>query len=239
MVVPGTDDTGWPALEPSASVAGRLFVLAVDLDRGSPDPALLSAEEHARAARLRDDHLRRRRLVAWTTLRRVLGRCLDRDPATVEILRDARGCPSLRDGEVSFSLSHSGGTALVALAPSGPVGVDVEAGTRLASVDELAARVFAATESAAFLALPSSQRRAAFLTAWTRKEAALKALGLGLPAGMEHVWIAGEPPRLIGDFSRLPGLAALQVEDLPPIANAAAALAHASGDRPLCRRWCD
>ncbi|HEY0277802.1 MAG TPA: 4'-phosphopantetheinyl transferase superfamily protein [Solirubrobacterales bacterium] len=89
-------------------------------------------------------------------------------------------------GRLSFNLSHSGGLALVALAPGGiDVGVDVERIKERRDLARLAARWLPAADALAIAAAPSAERPALFYSAWTRHEARVKCTGVGL---------AGQPP---------------------------------------------
>lgn len=215
-----------------------VLVVAVELDVVAPDAALLSDHERARADRLRDPLLQRRQRAAHQVLRQVLAWWLGGLPHEVPIVSDERGKPAVRDQPVTFSLSHSGGWALIAVAAEGQVGVDVELGERLREVDLLAERLLAPADLAAFRMLPAERKTVAFLTTWVRTEAALKAIGLGLPGGMEHVQISESPLRLHGDFTRLPQLASLHLHDLPEIGGGVAALAQGPHRRvPACRAW--
>ena len=77
---------------------------------------------------------------------------------------------------VSFSVSHSGGLGLIAMAGADRrIGVDVERSRRQLDFRALAERFFHPDEVAAI-----GSRRDAFFRCWTRKEAVVKALGLGL-----------------------------------------------------------
>src|SRR5204863_518086 len=89
------------------------------------------------------------------------------------------------DLPLRFNLSHSAGWAMFALAWDREVGVDLESAARLTrNVDgltALATRVLSTRELAIWRALPdTAAREAAFLRAWTRKEAYAKATGQGL-----------------------------------------------------------
>ncbi len=85
-------------------------------------------------------------------------------------------------GRLSFNLSHSGGLALVALAPGGvDVGVDVERIKQRRDLARLAARWLPEADARAVAAVP--RRRAGervFYAAWTRHEARVKCTGVGL-----------------------------------------------------------
>jgi 4'-phosphopantetheinyl transferase len=232
-------DGSWPPLEPDRRpVPDAVLVVAVDLDGMDADASMLDEHERRRAERFRDPRLRRRHVAAHHALRRLVGWWLEVPPQAVIIVTDPRGKPALGDRRLSFSLSHSGGWALIALTADGMVGVDVEFGERLHDVDQLAGRVVDQDALGAFSALPQERRTAAFLTTWVRKEAALKAIGLGLPGGMEHVRIGHDPLRLRGDFIHHPDLARLHLHDLPAVDGAAAALCQGPDLRTLmCRAW--
>ena len=78
------------------------------------------------------------------------------------------------------------------------MGVDVEAGARLARPLARAERFFAAEEAAALQALPDDAQRERFLARWAAKEAVLKARGVGLAGALAGVRIALE-----GSFATL------------------------------------
>lgn len=229
----------WSELELSSPPPhGAVLVVAVELARIAADDSLLDLRERERAARFRSDLLRQRHRATHTTLRRLLGWRLGVDPTALVVTIDNHGKPALRDHSLVFNLSHSGGWALIALADDGMIGVDLELGERLEEIGLLAERLLGAGELAAFRALPHAMQARAFLTTWTRKEAALKALGLGLPGGMEHVLITEHPLCLRGDHARLPGLASLHLHDLPTIGGGAAALCQGPRRRAVvCRQW--
>lgn len=229
----------WPLLHTLSPLpTDDVLVVAVDLDRTEVELTSLDEREHAQAERLRGEIQRQRYLTAHGAMRQILGWQIGVAPSRLIIEVDHFGKPMLRDHSMVFNLSHSGGWALIAMLESGAVGIDLEFGERLGEVDQLAQRVFRATELTAFNALPTPQRSAAFLTAWTRKEAALKALGLGLPGGMEHVEITEHPLRLEGDFTRLPGLAGLHLHDLPTLEGGYASVCHGPHRRAVtCGRW--
>lgn len=155
-----------------------------------PDwPEVLGPEERARAARLAFDDDRRRYVAAHVLARRVLARYLAAAPADLRFAAVCSTCggphgkPALVGagaGEVEFSISHSGGWAVVAATRGAPVGVDVERIDR--SVADLAHLdgVLTSVERRVVAGLPAAERAAAVVRYWVRKEAALKASGDGL-----------------------------------------------------------
>lgn len=157
------------------------------LDRGALRRAfdLLDPQERTRFARLRSAADRRRYAAAHAGLRRLLGHSLRCAPGQIHLALEPGGRPRLRRGvgpghDLHFSLSHAGDHALVALCHGHPVGVDLEllpAPPDL--VQDLNAQLSPA-EHDGLARLPSHERPRAALRAWVRKEALLKACGLGL-----------------------------------------------------------
>jgi 4'-phosphopantetheinyl transferase len=122
-------------------MATELEIVVCALDELPADVSILDAREQDRAERLQHQVDRRRFIAAHTALRRELGERLDEDPAELEFVREPcqqcggpHGRPVVlrpggslaRRAELHFSLSHSGGQGLLAIAPT-PVGADIEA----------------------------------------------------------------------------------------------------------------
>jgi phosphopantetheinyl transferase len=85
-----------------------------------------------------------------------------------------------------FNVSHSRSAWVLAVARADPLGVDVELPREIPNAARLSERVFTAEERVALAeasAASAAQRDAVFLACWTRKEAALKALGDGFSLG--------------------------------------------------------
>lgn len=115
-------------------------------------------------------------------LRRVLSHYLDLPPAEIRLARGDHGKPRLADPEsgLRFNLSHSGSLALVAVALGREVGVDVEKLKPERDLVALADRALEPEEAAAVRALTGADRARVFYDLWTRHEARLKCLGVGL-----------------------------------------------------------
>jgi 4'-phosphopantetheinyl transferase len=127
-------------------------------------------------------------------LRFLLGRYLNLPPANIQISITNLGKPyvsELVNGQaLSFNLSHSGGVAVYAFALDHPVGIDVEVIRPIPDLDQLAARFFTENERNSLQAIEPGARTKPFLQYWTRKEAYLKAIGLGLSISPEEVDVA-------------------------------------------------
>lgn len=117
--------------------------------------------------------------------RMLLAKLLGCDASKVPIGRDAQGCPRLSGSTLSTSLSHADHCVAVAIATEGPVGVDIELTERAPVVPEIADRICHPSDTAGIAVLPGLARDEALLALWVRKEAYLKAAGIGLQREMQ------------------------------------------------------
>jgi 4'-phosphopantetheinyl transferase len=153
----------------------------------------LSPDERARADRYAHRLAREQFVCARALLRQILSRYLDHPPNRIRIECSGTGKPLLPGRPLHFNVSHSGDLALIAITRRGEVGVDVERVRSLPSYLEMAARYFTPGETAALFSLPAGLSEEAFFHVWTRKEAFLKALGLGLSHGLERFEVSVPP----------------------------------------------
>jgi 4'-phosphopantetheinyl transferase len=162
----------------------------------------LSSAEQARAEKFRFAKDRRQFVVSHAALRSILSQYLSLSPAEIEFVTGPNGKPRLAtksSEDLRFNLSHSGDLAVVAVASSRELGVDVELIKEEFAFDEVAECFFTAREVAALRALPSRLQRQAFYKCWTSKEAFLKAKGTGLSGELDEVEIifdGGESARI-------------------------------------------
>lgn len=167
----------------------------------------LSPEEVGRARSIASAAARRRWSVGRATLRHLLSRYTGTEPERLRLAREPGGRPRLSDGlpgrELHFSLSRSGERVLIAVARTPSLGVDLELVRSLAAPGPLVRRCLTARERAALGRLPRAERPRAILACWTRKEALLKARGVGLrvaPASVEvGLGIRSPPARTRSD----------------------------------------
>lgn len=193
--------------------------------------AVLNAEERQRAARFHFPADQRRYVVGRGTLRTLLGHYLQTPPAHLTFTYNAYGKPQLAGTAESlplqFNLSHSGEHALYAITQHRIVGIDIEwMRTNLEYLD-LARHVFSPYEQAVLAALPAPEQLAAFYRGWTRKEAFIKARGLGLslPLDQFDVTLQGDvPPQLLATRDDPAEAERWRLCDLPCPAGYAAAL---------------
>lgn len=169
----------------------EVHIWQIDLTLPQPPAwaASLDAAEQARAARFATAALQLAFRRAHGALRAVLAHYTGRAPAALAFVQGPYGKPALASGELQFNLTHSGTLALLAVAPPhAPIGIDIESlEQRRIDVATLFDMACHDSEKAALLALSGEAQRHAFMALWTRKEAYLKALGLGLQADLHTV----------------------------------------------------
>jgi 4'-phosphopantetheinyl transferase len=172
-----------PAARPPPPAPGEIHVWRVDLAAtGSPDGApVLSPDERERVARLLSEHKRARFIAGRSALRRLLGHYLAVLPQALVFRYGPHGKPGLATGAaLAFNFSNSRDLGLLAVTTGREIGIDLEYRHRGISVAALARHILSGSELADFQRLPLERRPQALLATWTRKEAYLKALGVGL-----------------------------------------------------------
>lgn len=205
--------------------------LEIALLRTEPGPvdaavlADLSPEERERAARFRRPEDAARFVTARSVARRLLGDRLGVAPSAVAlVVPRAHWKPRVAGCTLELSIAHAGDVVLVAVAEGAEIGIDVEGGPVLRrSLDEPLWR--AATSPAERVAEgapewpaagpPDAAATDAFLRRWTRKEAILKAVRLGLSVPMDELTLRdGTPPRVVATPQALPRPDELALLDL-------------------------
>jgi 4'-phosphopantetheinyl transferase len=198
---------------PARLPADAVHVWRIDLsarDR-SGEPATLAPDEIARARRLIDPRAQDRFIALRQATRAILARYVDRPAEALAFGREARGKPVLADppGDWCFNLSDSGDLALLAVARSRPLGIDVEYVRAVPRRDAIARRLLGDAVVAALARLPADAGDILFFREWTAFEARQKATGAGLAGPRAD---PGEWP--VRHFAPAPGvIAALAQRD--------------------------
>jgi 4'-phosphopantetheinyl transferase len=191
------------------NIGDEIHVWHAALDRGEDVlgrlEATLSLEEKARADRFHFVNDRNRFVVARGLLRELLGRYLHQAPAGVEFCYGEHGKPFLSGGNASsglcFNLSHSSGLVVYAIARERNLGIDVEHVQPDSAGEDIAKRYFSAREVSDLRTLPLEARVEGFFHCWTRKEAYLKATGMGLQIALDSFSVSllpGQPAQFLG-----------------------------------------
>jgi 4'-phosphopantetheinyl transferase len=231
-MIPGLQLQPLAFLGVSGALTGiRAWLLDVEAARGVLPQCeqLLDPEERIRAARFHFERDRHAFVMRRAALRCLLAEELGLQPAQVRFQLGSHGKPALvGEPELHFNVSHSGQLALFGMAQRHPLGVDVEEARLKPDLIALADRILTAAEMQEFRALSANDQLSAFYQYWTRKEAVVKALGLGLSLEPDQVQVA-LPPR--SDLGRRPtaihgpGGSSLELMSLQPRADYWAAVA--------------
>ncbi|MCE7983634.1 MAG: phosphopantetheinyl transferase [Caldilinea sp. CFX5] len=151
---------------------------------------LLNAEEQQRAARFYFPADQRRYTVGRGVLRLLLGRYMHVAPTHVAFVYNPYGKPELAPlngaPPLHFNLSHSGEMALYAFARQRPLGIDIERMKPDLAWRDLARQIFSPYEQQVLATLPVIEQLPAFYRGWTRKEAYIKARGMGLSLALDQ-----------------------------------------------------
>jgi len=214
----------WVAGVPAWSEAERLAGL------------LLASDERGRAQRFRSRPDAARFVTGRALAQLAVAPVLGSAPGSVVFDRTCRRCgspthgpPRVPGSAVVFSVSRSHGIVICAV---GAPGADVEWMGTDVDVDDVARVALSPGERAQLdgVARPA-ERRVALLTAWVRKEAYLKATGVGLAADLtrcEVTFLAGVAPSVVGETG-------WWLADVPIADHVAAVAAPAPGGRVLLR----
>lgn len=165
-----------------------------------PDPSVLSAAEHARAAQFRSADDRRRYMAAHTWIRHVLADATGVAAQQLKFGIGSYGKPFLTnpDSKLTFNMSHTETVVALAVGQGGAVGIDVEAYDQRVREPTVIDRVLTPTEQKAVAAAKDTD--AEFLRLWVRKEALFKATGVGITSDLVKTDVAGPSPLAVGDF---------------------------------------
>jgi 4'-phosphopantetheinyl transferase len=159
--------------------------------------ACLTDPERERAVRLRATGREAECIAARGCLRHLLASYVNDDPAALSFRTTPGGKPVLEaDPSLRFSFSDSGGRALVAVMRDREVGVDIERMRPRALRPGLMERVMSPAERAAAERCEPEEALALFYRLWARKEAVLKAAGVGLRMRPARVHVLGPDVRI-------------------------------------------
>ena len=162
---------------------------------------VLTGDEIERANRFKFEKDHNSYVVARSLLRYLLSSYLDKEPGEIDIKYNQYGKPEIAsDAKLRFNVSHSGGIALYGFAYEREIGVDVEENRPYRNSINIVERFFSKAESGEFSRIDDSLKEKVFWQCWTRKEAYIKAVGLGLSLPLDTFSIlplSGGSPSII------------------------------------------
>ncbi|MFM9433997.1 4'-phosphopantetheinyl transferase [Janthinobacterium sp. CG_23.3] len=215
--------------------------LALEAPLAQADWELLSEGERARALRLHRHADRLRSVAGRAGLRRLLAERVGAAPRQLEFASGAYGKPYLlhqsglpsgaaASADMAFNVAHAGNCVLIALGAAPAVaalGVDVE--MHDAGIELAALAAFALTPQECLAMHAAADPLADFFLRWSAKEAALKALGVGVGEYLRQVAIDRQDGKRLKCTHHMPDWPSLQICPLDVPGNFSAALAwHAA-----------
>ena len=152
---------------------------------------LLDPVEQDRAARFRYKHDRERFILGHGLLRSLLGQYLKRDGSLIRLARGPFGKPYLERKKLRFNFSDTKDAILIGFTSGQELGVDIETMARDVDHTAVSEHYFTRPEIAA-IAAAGADAKLRFLDFWTRKEAVLKASGVGIMEDLRSLRVDGE-----------------------------------------------
>lgn len=174
-----------------------------EIDTGKLISALSDIEK-TRAASFHRQRDRHRFICFHYALRSILATYFASD-SEVSIVHGKYGKPLLaalpHEGELWFNLSHSSDRGMLAISRAGEIGADIEYIDPKVQIEQLAQQIMSPAQLAQFSRYPPDSQRDVLFECWVRKEAYLKALGVGLEISPRDVEVPIEPEKTSGAVS--------------------------------------
>lgn len=168
----------------AALEGGGAFVLIARHAEPLAERRVLSADELARERRYRREADRLNFVLGRTVVNRLLRAAAPSVPE--RLVLSSHGKP-FAPGGPHFNLAHADGHVACAICRTAHIGVDVETCARIGDPRALIRAVAHPAERTLLEACPDEALAMLFRRCWTRKEAALKAAGVGLSADLPSV----------------------------------------------------
>ena len=183
-----------------AETSTSIFFASVDaVQRALAARVTLDPVETACAETYRRPADRERYLAARMLLRHALSKAVDGKvaPEDWHYHEGPQGKPMMADGlpALQFNVSHSGNCVAVAVGRGDPIGIDIECLRPDQSLGVIHG-VLSDGEQIRMRKCPASQQWNQFVRLWTAKEAAAKALGLGLSLDFSTIDVQLDPLRV-------------------------------------------
>jgi 4'-phosphopantetheinyl transferase len=183
-------------------LAGEMHVWLVPLvDVPSDDrtvAATLTRAERERAVHFASPLLIRRFVCRRVALRRILTMYRRVRAQDITFGLGAHGKPYIleQDGTASplkFNISDTGDHVLIAVMMHREIGIDIETVRQVEEADYIVEQHFSSIERATYGSLAPERKLLSFFTGWTRKEAYVKAIGLGLRLPLKSFSVTIDP----------------------------------------------
>ena len=139
---------------------------------------LLSEDEKERSHKYRIENKRKSYILTRATLKLLLQYYMQDKPYT--IYKNHYGKAYIKQSQLYFNISHTKDMSLIAFSKGDEIGIDLESIDCDSSIIDISARYFTKMEHQWMQSIPKAKKMEGFLYCWVRKEAYIKAIGLGL-----------------------------------------------------------
>lgn len=144
-----------------------------------PYQYILSQEEYVTSNNFKSFTRQKIFVLSRIILRLLMAKYTSKDPRLIKFQKNKYGKPFLSCSDLSFNLSHSKNMLAIAMA-NFKIGIDIEHLNINQNLSVLLDECLSGSEKAHLANLRGNQRRKQFFIYWTKKEAFLKAIGVGL-----------------------------------------------------------
>ncbi len=191
----------------------HLWVIALDDTPCSLEEyrSILSIQEREQGERFNFPELQRRYIIAHARLREILAAYIGIEPISVDFKTNIYDKPFLvkhpGQPDIYFNLSHSLEIAVIGIANSRRIGVDIEWVKPRKDHMKIAGRYFSPGEIATLKRKKNEHSNQAFIQLWAGKEAFIKARGDGMSLPLNQFELEGliDHPGKKGCKIELPG----------------------------------
>lgn len=133
-------------------------------------------------------------------LRKIVSENIQSPPELLKISSDEYGKPYLENNRIiKFSLSHTKGFVAIAITRYREVGVDIEKKVPMDNLNNIANKIMSNQEFLEFKTLDLINRIEFFFRCWVRKEAVVKAWGMGINDELNDIDVVGNG---VGSFQK-------------------------------------
>lgn len=214
------------SLSLSNEIEYHIEVWQLDLDLQAPildaDLAILSNSEYAYASSFHWHADKIRSIATRLALKKLLSSKIGIPPKDICFDKNEYGKPFVQnDVGIHFNVSHAGHHGLIAISTHKTVGVDIELCSKQIDITELAKYVFTPLERKLLINTHEN-----FIKQWVAKEAALKALGIGISEHLQSISIIANKKSDYQIISNFPEWSDLKVSSIEAPSNYYAAIAH-------------
>ena len=149
----------------------------------------ISVHEQSRAEKYHFEEDRQTYICCHAFLRLILSTRLQVQPSDICFIKGKKNKPRLKGNPVYFNISHTRNAFAIAVSKTSYVGIDVENVNRKLEFKSMANNIFNSKERS-YISESCEDARKRFFLLWTRKEAFLKAIGLGIITNLKQIAVS-------------------------------------------------